>query len=211
MFSVLNIFKSKEEKIVNADTIIADELMEDNKLTRVDCVDYDTFPNPLMHKGKSDLVLLTLDDITESDFLFNIDFQEIYNITRFDPQEVFTTVKCLGPEAGFIAHKYLLDAYKIDYAVLDITLGYSIKLNNGSYIEYDGVDIALEIMEKFPNAKIAFCSAHAMNRDNNMINKFIDKFEKTTGMNIDKHYINKNGDRVSFFIDFFGIEKPQEL
>jgi len=210
MFSFFKKSKSDAVKEREEDVDIVDSLISDNSTKRVAAIDYEELTKPIEKKGSSGLKVLTLDDITESDFLFSMDFLDIEKEYGIKLEDIYTFVKCLGPKAGFIAHHYIETHDDITYAILDITLDYAIKLNDGTYVEYDGVDIALELLEKFPDIKLVFCSAHAMNRMSSGINKYITKFENATGKNIENYYINKNADRKEYFVDFFGLRNRNE-
>ena len=137
-------------------------------------------------------VLLLLDDQAAVFDLYDMDFVTIKRKYNFDVMDEFKVVKCMGTDAGFIAHKYLIDnTDSIVIALLDITLGKMVKLETGKTLEFDGVDIALEILDKHPRCKINFCSGHFLSDNNRTLAKYVAKFEKT-GMKLEDYYFNKN-------------------
>jgi len=160
-------------------------------------IDYDSYDDPILEDGNKDKVLMVVDDINDTDFLLHSDFKNMKRRFGYNPEGDVKIVKCFTDKAGFIAFKYLRDNPKIDYAILDLTFGYGIKLSNGHYKYFDGVDIALAILENNPEAKIMFLTAHTMNRDNVLLKDYIDKFENNRKENIMKYIVNKNGDRQS--------------
>jgi len=170
-------------------------------------VDLETFDDPNITNPKGRKTFLFMDDIEESDYLFTVDFSNIKKDYGYDIYKELKIVKCYGNNAGFIADKYITNNPKIDYAVLDITLGSSIKLASGQYIEYDGVDIALKILENNPKAKILFCTAHTLNRRNPLMQDYINKFEENTNLVIDNFYLNKNDDRVTAYAKFLRLKR----
>jgi len=178
---------------------------------KVNQLDLNTFEDPIIINSDKEKTLLILDDIEESDYLFNIDFRIIKEKYGYDIFKELKIVKCYGKQAGFIAKKYLSNPdNKVDYAILDITLGNSLKLADGSYIEYDGIDIGLQILEQNPEAIIRFLTAHTLNRRNPMMMEYFNKFESNTNKLIDDFYINKNGDRPNKYAVMLGILKEDQ-
>lgn len=138
---------------------------------------------------------------------------ELHRIQCCDVYNNFNIMMATGDYAAFTVQNFLTSASTnvlektIDIAILDITLGGVI--NN---IEYDGIDIAIMIKNKYPNCIIRFLTGHTLNRHNPAIFKFIKKFEDYFRTPIDeehttffmdeeiimyKHIINKNGNRVA--------------
>lgn len=216
MFKLIRIyldFKSKLKSLfVNKqvqDDIILTEMREVlNSINYSEEIDYNRIPSAEVTIINKKLpYLLILDDIPETISLYSTDFRNINRLYNYNVEEEFNTVKCLGVKAGLTAHKYLeLEDGYVDYAILDITLGYIIKFKNGDFEEFDGIDIAIKILEKNPKAKIIFSTAHTMNRRNPDIIRYINKFESATGKDINNYYINKNSDRVTGFYTFFKSE-----
>ena len=173
---------------------ILEEMQDD-----VDIVDYSTYPDPVINNIGSDKTVLWLDDMTNMKTLYDLDVNKIKVSYNEDVNKDFNNISCFGKYAGFIAEKYMHmeegDRLKVDYALVDITLGYGIKLTNGYYVEYDGVDIMLDLLKLNPDMKFMFCSAHTLNRKNPTVNHFFTKFEDATGLDISNYYINKNSDR----------------
>ena len=155
--------------------------------------DYDDVALPdILGNINSNKVLLLLDDQPAVFDLYDMDFVTIKRRYDFDVMDEFKVVKCVGIDAGFIAHKYLIDnTDSIVIALLDITLGKMVKIESGETLEFDGIDIALEILAKHPRCKINFCSGHFLSNDNRTLTKYVTKFEKT-GMKLQDYYFNKN-------------------
>ena len=182
----------------NIDNLIEDEK---NKLLSIEeklkLVDFSIYDDPKISNIKEEPVLLILDDVPDSEILYNIDFKNMERKYNFNPYKEMKVVKCLGATAGFKAFKYInKPENKIDYAVLDITLGFSIKLKTGDVLELDGVDIAIEILKRNPKAKIIFCTAHTMNSRNPIMKYYIDKYYDYTGKDISKCAVYKNSNRM---------------
>lgn len=164
----------------------------------IDSIDYDEYEEPEIINHDGEKTLFILDDIPDSLTLYRIDFSNIKRRFKKNVDKDFKIVKCVGATAGFKAHKFInVEHNKIDYAILDITLGYIKKLNNGEYLEFDGVDIAIDILEDNPDAKILFSTAHTLNKRNPTMKYYFEKFENNTGKKIEDHYLHKNSERVT--------------
>ena len=161
---------------------------------------YDMIADPVIYGNKdSKKAFLIMDDLEDVFFLYETDFKNIKKTLGYDILNEFKIVKCSGDDAGFIADKYLVDSKDdIVIALLDITLGKIIKLHSGEVLTFDGVDIALTIMDKYPKCQIKFCSAHRLNKKNPEIHSFISKFEDNTGCMIEDYYFSKNSNRVDY-------------
>jgi len=197
---MLNIFKRffKKEKNDNNKEYNNKEL--DKLLTDiqdgVESIDYDKYGNPGISRVENGKTILILDDIQNMWYLYGEDFKDIKRVYDKDVNEDFNIITCLGPKAGFIAHKFIHENYEhVDYAILDITLGYGVKLTNGDYVEYDGIDVFLELYKRNPDLKFIFCTAHTLNKKNPTVGFFFKKFEDATGLNFSNYYLNKNSER----------------
>ncbi|MGE3593804.1 MAG: hypothetical protein AB7G52_15100 [Arcobacter sp.] len=174
---------------INVISRTRDEIMES--------MDYSTYKDPVIINKDNDKTLLILDDINVSMALYESDFNRIKRTYSKDIKNDFKVVNVIGTTAGFMAHKYIVvNNNKIDYAILDITLGYIVKLNNGEYLEFDGIDIAIDILKSNQGAKFLFSTAHTLNRRNPTMEYYFSKFETATGLNIEDYYLNKNTDRA---------------
>ena len=184
-------FKSKDsEEISDFDNILDD--IQDSVVS----IDYDRYPDPeIIDNGKEETILF-LDDIPNMWYLYNTDMDRIKSEHGRDIRKEFNIIKCLGEKAGFTAHKFIFKDYKkVDYAILDITLGFGVKLTNSEYVEYDGIDVLLELYKRNPDMKFIFCTAHTLNKKNPTVGYFFKKFESATGLKFEDHYVNKNSDR----------------
>ena len=118
----------------------------------------------------------------------------------------FNILLATGSLAAFSVKDAIKNELQIDIAFLDITLGGII-----DGIEYDGIDVAIMLKKANPLCVIRFVTGHTLNRYNPEIFQFIKKFEDFFEVQIDeteeiyfkdakielyKHIINKNGNRV---------------
>ncbi len=130
---------------------------------------------------------------------------ELKRIPDMSIDDNFNIILSTGIFAAFSVEKLLKTDQKIDIAFLDITIGGVI--NN---VEYDGIDVAIMIKQKYPDSIIKFITGHTLNKHNPEIFKFIEKFETFFNVKIDEtvnlkdgsddvevyeHIIQKNGDR----------------
>jgi len=131
---------------------------------------------------------------------------ELKRVECCDIYSNYNVAVATGDYAAFIVEKALSEGLKVDVAFLDITLGGVV--NN---VEYDGVDVAIMIKDKYPDSLVKFVTGHTLNRKNPEIFQFIKKFEEHFNTNIEdtyevqtnqgteniyKHIIQKNSDRV---------------
>jgi hypothetical protein len=191
---IKDLFKKKVSEKINNESLLDDLLngIQDG----VEEIDYDKYPNPEIIDNGSDKTILFLDDMVNMWFLYDLDIHEIKDKYKKDVYEDFNIIKCFGREAGFTAHKFIFKNYKkVDFAILDITLGYGVKLLNGEYVEYDGIDVFLELYKRNPDMKFLFCTAHTLNIKNPTVGYFFKKFESETGLKFKDHYLNKNSKR----------------
>lgn len=171
---------------------------KDDRIKILSDIDYSPYTVPdIAGNENSENEILILDDIPLMKSLYTMDFKKVNRQYNKNIEEDFKLVYFISPDCGYRAYKYITDNYnKIKFAILDITLGYVIKNKHGQPIEIDGVDIAIYLLKLNPDIKLKFMSAHTLNRYNYSMIYYFDKFEINTNLNIEKHYIFKNGDRV---------------
>jgi hypothetical protein len=158
---------------------------------------YKNFNKPIIENENNDKVLLLLDDVKETKKLYNIDMKNIERKYNKNVNDDFKIVNTFGDPAGYIAYNYIaIENNKIDYAILDIGLGYRFKLDSGESLLIDGIDIAIAILERNKNAKILFSTVHNLSKNNPEMVEYFNKFENFSGCSIDKYYLNKNSNRV---------------
>lgn len=161
--------------------------------------------------GEHDPSLPTLLIVDDCDInsLYGADFQMIKVGKNIDIYKLFNIYQATGCSCGVEAVKFI-NNNKIDYAILDLTLGNFCKLNTGSskFIEIDGVDLGIAIKNKNPDVKMIFSTAHIFNTRYPEFQEYIDKFESNTTGKFITHYLNKlNDDRTEEFCKFLGLDK----
>ena len=168
--------------------------------TDLDNLDLSVFKEPTIY-GIGDKKLLLLDDVGMMYNLYKITFGKINRLYNVNIENNFSIVSSIGKLSGYMAYKYILNN-KIDYALLDITLGDLVrdKLNNS--VEIDGIDIAIKLLEVNPDIKFKFISAHTLNKRNYTMVNYFNKFESVTNLDISKYYIYKNGDMCKDIYNF---------
>jgi len=163
----------------------------------IDTLDYSGFDDPTIMLGKnSKKTLLIMDDIRESWLLYNVDINRIQKKYNIDLKNEFNIALAFGETAGFIAYKFIaITKHKVDYAILDMSLGYTLKLEDGNYLELDGIDIAIELIKHNPDIKFVISTVHTMNKRMPTLANYFNKFETVTGRKLMDHYLDKNGNR----------------
>jgi len=165
-------------------------------------VDYNNMePVKIIGNPNSKLGILLMDDFVEQFTLYELDFNNIRRKYDFDVLKGFKIYEAIGQYAGFTTHKLIREIPNLELAILDMTLEMSIKLCNGDIVEYDGVDIAIDIMERFPECEIVFCTAHSLNKRDPLMSKYIKKFEESTGKEFDPYYMSKADKRSELIYD----------
>lgn len=193
-----NWLTDKDENIKDVETEIngcyTNNYISPEWLNDEEAFSFDDIDEPEIIDNGKDRSILFMDDLESQFDLYSIDFRRIKNHYDFDINDHYNIINCRGDFAGFIAWKYLQEN-KVNLAVLDITLGKSVKLENGTYLAYDGIDIGLELERNHPSTFYKFCTAHPLNRKNKEIHSFINKYESESGNEINDFYFNKNDER----------------
>lgn len=155
-------------------------------------IDMSLFKDPKIY-GTGDKKLLLLDDVELVANLYKTTFNRINRMHDVNIEKDYMIISSIGKLSGYRAYKYILNN-KVDYALLDITLGDLIRNNSNKAVEIDGVDIAIKLLELNPNIKFKFISSHTLNKRNYTMVYYFNKFERMTNLDISEHYIYKNGD-----------------
>jgi hypothetical protein len=197
------IFGRKDTELVNTPLIVTEEDLDTiNQFYKESCIkleDLSNIPDPVICGNlESNKTLLLVDDQEVVFYLYDSDFNTISLEHDYSVLTNYKIVKCGGKYAGFIASKYIESSgNEILIAILDLTLGLVIRTKNGPCI-YDGVDIALELINKQPKCKIGMCTAHIPSETNPAIRELVIKFNKATGHHLLDHTFTKNSDRANY-------------
>lgn len=156
-----------------------------------------SLPVDLTKITENDKTLLIVDDIDMTELLYKSDFNKIKKQYNKDILKDFFYIPCFMSDAGLCVYDLLFNKkIRIDYAVLDLTLGYDFKLPNGEYVQLDGVDLANYLLQANKDVKFIFCSAHTMNINNSVIKLYSDKYRKLDNINLEDKFICKNSNRI---------------
>lgn len=192
---ILNMFKwnnNREEITDNHKTCEPkpkkEELMDVLDMSKVE----DVYPVSGVHDYNKKTILL-VDDYKAMESLYDIAFLNFKENYKKDVNSDFNIYKIFGEHCGIKALK-LLHKIKIDYAILDLTLGEIIKIEScldDKYVCLDGVDIANELYKVNKDCKTVFVTAHNLNSKYDKFKMFRDKFKLATNKDIEDYYINK--------------------
>ncbi len=181
-------------KINNNNNMTIDEQIEWIKNENW-CNDYDTNKKTiLIMDDREEIISSVLDDLAALDNTNNF-FLEDYNILTVSSKM-----------AGFSVLDILEKAPKIEinFALLDVILGGK-KNIDGKRKMVDGVDVALAIWEKFPNADILFFSGCIIETNDDPFS-FKNKFDKYTDDDMNNYLIPKDitfGQELTKLSNFF--------
>lgn len=159
------------------------------------CNDYDTSKKTiLIMDDREEIISSVLDDLAALDNTNNF-FLEDYNILTVSSKM-----------AGFSVLDILEKAPKIEinFALLDVILGGK-KNIDGKRKMVDGVDVALAIWEKFPNADILFFSGCIIETNDDPFS-FKNKFDKYTDDDMNNYLMPKDitfGQELTKLSNFF--------
>lgn len=166
-----------------------------NRKEIIDSIDYTKFKS-LEYDNTKQKTLLLVDDIEISEFLYKADFDGLLSMYKLDVMKEYNYVKALGPVCGYSAINFIRTSeVLITHAILDLTLGHIEIVSDGTYIEVDGVDIAIELYKHNPDVKILFSTAHSLDNKNSTVKYYFNKLQEATGRSLLDLYLNKNGDR----------------
>lgn len=137
--------------------------------------------------------LLIMDDSEEIISSIIDDLHKLNSTTNFNIND-FNIFTISSKMAGFDVLELLEVApeIRIDFALLDIILGGK-KVVEGVRKMIDGVDVAISIWTRFPNAEILFFSGCIIEQTVDK-NHFKSRFEKFTSEKIDDYIIPKDAD-----------------
>lgn len=127
------------------------------------------------------VVSFLVDDLIELNKEEKINLQN-YNIIKIDSQFAAFIL-----EASLLKYKDL----NIKYAIIDITLGGSIKTTNG-VVKYNGVDVFKMLYDIHPDLKFIFYTGNNLNTYISANNELIKKFKNIYGDSIDNYIIHKS-------------------
>lgn len=143
--------------------------------------------------NKDKKTLLIVDDYVEMATLFKNTLQDIKDDYGFDIVNDYNVVMIIGDNCGKDSLTFI-ENYSVDYAILDITLREIIqkKINGrNSFGAIDGIDIGIEILERYPKCKMIFLTAHNLDTDNEKFSTFHIKYKQYFDADLVDHYINK--------------------
>lgn len=146
--------------------------------------------------------VLIVDDLEDIDVVYKTAFNRIQRSYKKNVYKDFNVYITFEPNCGAVAFNFLKEN-RIDYAILDITLGYLTRLNNGQTLTIDGIDLAVEIWKRYPQSHICFSTVHTCNQKNPTVAKYFKKFNKLTGKHLDDYYIEKNDPNLHSTLETF--------
>lgn len=155
-------------------------------------MDYSKVLQPEIINPEGKKSLLVVDDYELTRVLYENDADKIRVEYGVNVKEDFKIIRCLDSEAGLQAFKYLkIDNNKIDYALLDLTLGCVVRLGDNRFVDIDGATLAIWLKEVNPDVKIKFVTMHTMNDENHIVKGYINKL-RDAGIDLVANYTSKN-------------------
>jgi len=162
----------------------------------IDSIDYTNIKEPDIYKvNDTNKTLLFMDDIAESEILYKVDISRMLKTYKKSVLNDFTLVHCFDNTAGYMVYKYILAGNNIDYAILDVSLGYKLQVSQTESVTLDGIDVALLLLKHNPDVKFLFSTVHTMNERNPEMSVYYKKFRAATGKSLMDHYLDKNSYR----------------
>lgn len=207
--------KPKENKTL----IVNKRIPHDKTVEFLDKVELCRFEMPTRHlnhcgaTGEIDPnlpTLLIVDDLA-IDPIYGVELDNIKRYFNFDIYKNFNVIQCSGNNSGIQAYKFIVNN-KVDYAILDLTLGSFCKFSDSSstFVEIDGVDIAISINNIHPDCKVLFCSAHVFNPKFPDFKDFLEKLNDKSNIKMENCYLNKlERDKFKEFALFLDVNTPE--
>ena len=127
-------------------------------------VEYKT--KPIFVNNKKDKTILFLDDLVETRILLDNDLDHIKNKYGINILEEYNVIICYGGDASYVAKRFIEneDYGKIDYAFVDLTMEGHLNYLKGTFDDIDGIDIYEILLNKNPEIKVKFLTAHVISR-----------------------------------------------
>lgn len=161
----------------------------------MDKLDYTDIPSPTSLENNNEKVLLIVDDIEYTDLLYIDDFNSIKKEYGYMVYDNYRVIKAYGKDAGKIVWDYfILNDCKLNKAIIDLTLGENIYIDDIGVKELDGIDLATYLYGKYNN-DVLICTAHTLSTENTVIKTYVNKCKKYLGVDLKDIYINKNEER----------------
>lgn len=185
--------KAKEKDYVKPKQLVKREIvLPNNRLSELN--EYD--PNKK--------TILIMDDFEGIISIVLDDFDIISKIYGLDIKTDFNILCSTGNFAAFDVMNFLdKSSKKIDFAILDITLG-GMDVRDNEIIELDGVDVAFKLQDRNPDFKVLFCTGHNITKKNPNVREIMVKWEQKTNSSLSKYTVLKTSDRVP---DFYNLLK----
>lgn len=200
---ITGLFKKKKEETTSTSSSKEEQPQALPTEILLNELDFSSYGLPIITNEDKPTNLLIVDDYDLTNVLFSNDFKAMTSEFNHNPNDDFKIYRCLNKNAGYQAwHLVSKLKTKIDYALLDLTLGLVVKLPNGEFIDIDGAELACKILEVNPEAKILFVSAHTNNKENYILKKYSSKLIHC-GLDLYSNYCHKSSpDRYKTIHDF---------
>lgn len=176
--------------------------LEEMALLNLDCyVEGETtcLVDSIETNGNSKLLLV--DDEPAMGYIYKNAFNRIQQFTSFNVYHDFDIKLAFGKVAPLIAFNTISKCKDIEYAILDLTLGYSFKVNTemtkdpkllNRIIILDGVDLAILLNKLNPNVKLLFLTSHSNDFSISIIKPYEEKFYHHFNDHIVNYYMSKS-------------------
>lgn len=177
------------EEEEGVDFLKGKELFTDGNIVRLKIQGTKDFEESLIDNNKKTLLIVDDDPGISIVFLNMIDTLKLdYDVDLFNDFNVVTSFGSTCAQDAFEFNK----KYKIDYALLDITLREIISIKNhedGTFLYHalDGFDVEQELNKMNPDLKYRFLTSHNLEFKRERFKDLHEKF----GLNLTDYYINK--------------------
>lgn len=208
---LMSYFKKNEEvKVEVEESNNIEYSLEHGNLDRV-FLNGEPFQEEKLDRSKP--TLLFVDDYIEMSTMLKNTISEMRDEYDVDLEERYNLIFAIGDNCGKDSLTFI-ENYPVDYAILDITLREIIQKSINGKISYgaiDGIDIGMEIKERYKECKILFLTAHNIDIDNYKFFHLHKKFHEAFGDELRNHYLNKlDPDRNKRIVEFVTGNKYDE-
>lgn len=203
--------EKNESIVIGCGSCIHTKTCEKNKADKSFLCKFSThLPEHIYDRNKETILLL--DDNSGVISFLEDDFKHLDSMGKIDLKK-YNLIHFTNKTAAFEACS-TLDLYKglnVKYAVLDLTLGGTTTDDKGETVMYDGVDVFNSIKKYNNNFKYIFFTGNKLNPDIKKNAEMLEKFNRTTGDNLENHILFKTSlsrlQKRDFFESFINDTK----
>ena len=191
LLNIFNLFKSKTDN----NTEEKPDIPVDVKIDKLIANNSDDYPIEVLtpkNFDKNKPSILIVDDNEYIKDLYEYDFKQLDRIANEPISSKYNIIYALGDNSGMLALQYIVRDFNIKIALLDLTLAKLYNIEEDTFIELDGVDLAIALEKYLPNTFYRFLSAHNLEYPIGILMEYLKKANKYLNRDLAVLTINKS-------------------